>query len=265
MTTTDQPTDFPGWSGVIPPGLGEPRILLLLDFDGTLSEIVPTPDAAVLRPGNARALDLLGTKPEYTVGIVSGRALEDVVVRVGLPDLVYAGNHGMEIEGPGFRYQHPDVSRVVPSWTEMATRLRLDLAGVPGTQVEDKRLTLTVHYRQSPALHHEEIQSIVSAAADPGVADGRFRLTHAKAAIEVRPAVDWHKGRALEFIRSRLSPGAYPIYIGDDQTDEDAFTAAQIAGGCGIFVGPQAARTCARFRLDSPEAVSAALTELVSS
>ena len=196
MTRINRPADFPGWPAVIPPGLGEPGILLLLDFDGTLSEIVPTPDAAVLRPGNARALALLSRKPEFTVGIVSGRALDDVAMRVGLPDLVYAGNHGMEIKGPGFQYLHPEVSRIVPSLTDVAARLRLDLAQIPGIQVEDKRLTLTVHYRQSPVLHHEEIQSIVSAATYPRVADGRYRITHAKAAIEVRPAVDWHKGRA---------------------------------------------------------------------
>ena len=262
MTGINRPSDFPGWSAVFPEGVPYPGVLLLLDFDGTLSEIVLSPDAAVLRPTNARSLQTLSRKPGYTVGIISGRALDDVTNRVGLPALVYAGNHGMEIKGPGFQYLHPDASEIVPCLAETASLLRRSLTEIPGAQLEDKTITLTVHYRQAPAQYHEEIQSVVSAVTNPGVVNGRYRLTYAKAAIEVRPAVDWHKGRALEFIRSRLAPGAYPIYIGDDRTDEDAFRAAQAAGGCGVFVGSAGAVTDARYRLESPEAVSAALAGL---
>jgi trehalose-phosphatase len=262
MSGINRPSDFPGWSAVFPEGAPCPGVLLLLDFDGTLSEIVPSPETAVLRPGNARSLQMLSRKPGSTVGIISGRALDDVANRVGLPELVYAGNHGMEIQGPGFQYLHPDVLGIVPHLSETASLLRLGLSEIPGAQLEDKTITLTVHYRQVPAQYHEQVQSMVNAVTYPEVADRRYRLTHAKSAIEVRPAVDWHKGRALEFIRSRLAPGAYPIYIGDDRTDEDAFRAAQAAGGCGVFVGPAGAVTDARYRLESPAAVSAALADL---
>ena len=264
MTGINRPSDFPGWPAVFPEGVPCPGVLLLLDFDGTLSEIVPDPDSAVLRLGNARSLRLLSNRPGFTVGIISGRALDDVTNRVGLPELVYAGNHGMEIQGPGFQYLHPDVSGIVPHLSTTASLLRRSLTEIPGAQLEDKTITLTVHYRRVPADYHECIQSMVNAATYAGVADGRYRLTYAKAAIEVRPAVDWHKGRALEFIRSRLAPGAYPIYIGDDHTDEDAFRAAQAAGGCGVFVGPAGASTDARYRLESPEDVSLALADLAS-
>ncbi len=262
MTDPNRPADFPGWSAFFGAGAGESGILLLLDFDGTLSEIVENPDAAELRPGNAQTLDKLSRKPRLTVGIVSGRSLQDVADRIALSNLIYAGNHGMEIKGPGIRYLHPEVAAAVPGLQEIRSRVSTALAGIPGVQVEDKTLTLTVHYRRAPARYHEEVESIVRSVAHPETSTDQYRITYAKAAIEVRPAVDWHKGRALEFIRSRLAARAYTIYIGDDRTDEDAFEAAQAAGGCGIFVGPADAPSCARYRLESPAAVSAVLADL---
>ncbi len=264
MTETNPPTDFPGWSAVFGRCAGAFAVLLLLDFDGTLSDIVQDPAMAVLRKGNTRTLDMLIIKPGYAVGIVSGRSLDDVMKRVALPNLIYAGNHGMEIHAPGLRFVHPDVATYMPGLAEIASRLRLVLAEIPGAHVEDKTLTLTVHFRRTPAQYHEKISALVGAIVQQPPMFGRYRITHAKAAIEVRPAVDWHKGLALELIRSRLHPRAFPIYIGDDRTDEDAFRAAQDAGGCGIFVGPAYSPTGANFRLDSPAAVSAVLTDLVS-
>ena len=86
-----------------------------------------------------------------------------------------------------------------------------------------------------------------------------------KAVLELRPALDWHKGRALELIHSRRAPQACPVYVGDDATDEDAFRAAQAAGGFGVFVGPPGAGTCAGWRLNTPADVTAALAELLES
>ena len=248
---------------LLPRNAGFPGVLLLFDFDGTLSEIVDDPGTALLRPGNARMLDILSRNPGYTVGVISGRALDDVSDRVGLPNLIYGGNHGMEIKGLDFRYLHPDVSAAVRGLSEIATDLKAALAGIPGALVEDKSLTLTVHFRQTPAHHHVNVQSIVGAAIEEPVANGKYRVSSAKAAIEIKPAVDWHKGRALDLIRSRMCPEALPIFVGDDRTDEDAFKAAQDAGGFGIFVGPAENPTLALYRLESPAAVSAALADLI--
>ena len=251
-------TDLPGLVA------GQSSVLLLLDFDGTLSEIAPRPEDAVLRPGNAKLLAALSRKPGSTVGILSGRSLDDVAHRVGVPGLVYAGNHGLEISGPDLQYLHPAAAASIPAFSEIAGRLVAALADVPGAQVENKTLTLTVHYRRVAPEYRDRVESIVQGVAGPAIADGQLRLSTAKAAIELRPTVDWDKGRALDLVRSRLAPGAFPIYIGDDATDEDAFAAAQAAGGFGVFVGPAGSATRARYRLDSPAAVSDALAKLAS-
>ena len=243
------------------PATGRSHTLLLLDFDGTLSEIAPRPEDAVLRPGNDAFLDALARHPKCTVGVISGRALDDVSHRVGVPGLVYAGNHGLEIAGLGLQYLHPGVEAVLPAIAQASAETQTALADVPGAFVENKTLTLTVHYRLTPEEYHHAAASAFHDATRRLVAAGLCRVTTAKSALELRPAVDWDKGCALTLIRSRLAPRAYPIYIGDDATDEDAFRAAQAIGGVGIFVGAADAETCARWRLDTPAAVTEALAE----
>ena len=239
------------------------HILLLLDFDGTLSAIAPSPDAAVLRPGNAALLKGLAYHPQCTVGIISGRRLDDVSQKVGVPGLVYAGNHGLEINGPGLQYCHPDVAAALPAIAQAASQMDVALSGVPGAFVERKTITLTVHYRRTPAEYHDTVASLFRDVTQPLIAAGRCRATTAKSALELRPAVDWDKGRALTLIRSRLAPSAFPVYIGDDATDEDAFQAAQALGGAGVLVGPATAETGAQWRLDTPADVSTALANLL--
>ncbi len=242
---------------------GQSRILLLLDFDGTLSEIAPRPQDAVLRAGNGPLLERLAQNSGCTVGVVSGRSLDDVSRRVGVAGLVYAGNHGLEIRGPGLDYVHPAAANAVPVIAGLYGRLAAALERIPGAFVEDKTLTLTVHFRQTPPRYHNDIAAIFQDATQRPVADGLCRVTAAKCALELRPAVDWHKGRALELIRSRFAPTALPLYVGDDATDEDAFRSAQAAGGVGIFVGPADSDTKAVRRLDAPSAVTGALSDLL--
>ena len=242
---------------------GLPSVLLLLDFDGTLSEIASSPEVAVLRPGNAALLEDLSRRSGYAVGVISGRSLDDVAERVGVPGLVYAGNHGLEIRGGGMEYRHPVANAAVSAMTEAADSLAEALASIPGAMVENKGLTLTVHYRRTPSELQGRVMAVFRDAVQPLITGRLCRVTVAKAALELRPAVDWHKGRAVELIRYRVAPEAYPVYIGDDATDEDAFRAAQDAGGAGVFVGPPDGDTCAGWRLDSPADVTATLADLM--
>ncbi len=252
------------WRSLLARIAHQPAILLFLDFDGTLSDITARPEDAALRPGNAALLNDLNGVPGYAVGVVSGRALADVSHRVGLPGLTYAGNHGLEIRGPNLTYLHPVAAAAVPILAQAAHRLSAALAVIPGAQVEHKTLTVTVHYRRTPGKYHQPVVAIFREAIAPLVERGLCRVTTAKSAIELRPAADWHKGRALNYIRCRLSPRAFPIYIGDDATDEDAFRSAQQAGGAGVFVGPSNALSAAQYQLDDPCAVTAALSELAA-
>ena len=238
------------------------EVLLLLDFDGTISEIATRHEDATLLPGVAGELERLARKAGHTVGVLSGRSLDDVARRVGVPGLIYAGNHGLEIDGAGLRFLHPEASTAMPALAECEAELVAALAEIPGARVENKTLTLTVHFRETPAEWHQRVESTFRSVAAPPVGAGRFRVTSAKAALELRPAVDWDKGRALELIRSRLCADATPIYFGDDATDEDAFRAAQAAGGFGVFVGPAGTGSAADYRVESPGAVAEALAEL---
>ena len=258
------------WADLFPQLAGRTPLLLLLDFDGTLSDIVARPEDAVLRAGNAALLQALAQRTDAiaAAGVISGRALDDVSRRVGIPGLVYAGNHGLEIAGAGIRYRHPAAAAAVPLMAQTAARLTTALDGIPGALVENKGITLTVHYRQTPAEHRRRVAAIFDDAVRPLVDAGRCRITAAKAALELRPAVDWHKGRALQLIHAQIAPAAFPIYMGDDATDEDAFRAAQDAGGAGVCVIPPAElrrrATAAGWRLESPAAVTAALSDLVT-
>ncbi len=239
------------------------EILLVLDFDGTLSEITERPEDAVLRQGNAGLLETLGRNPRFTVGILSGRSLDDVAGRVGVPGLVYGGNHGLEINGPVFEYLHPAAAAAIPAIRDAAERLAADLADIPGAIVESKVLTLTAHYRLTPPQYHDSVAMIFLDAVGPLLSTGSCRVTAAKMAMELRPAVDWHKGHALDLIRFQVAPDAFPVYIGDDETDEDGYEAAQV-DGAGVYVGPPHSETRASYRLDSPAAVSDALSDLAA-
>ncbi len=243
---------------------GQDPILLLLDFDGTLSEIAPRPEQATLCPGNQPLLCQLADRPEFVVGVISGRSLHDVEAWVNVPGLVYAGNHGLEISGLGLDYRHPDAESASRTIRQASHDLEIRLAGVPGAFVENKTYTLTTHFRQTPPQYHDQVVSVFDDITHQFVQSGSCHVTEAKMALELRPAIDWDKGRALTLIRSRLSPESFPIYMGDDATDEDAFGAVRSAGGVGVYVGPPGVSTCASWRLASPEDVSAALVELVT-
>ncbi len=252
------------WPDVLEGLAQRPQILLALDFDGTLSEIVERPEDAVLRPGNAALLAELGRNPRFTLAVISGRALNDVSDRVGVPGLIYGGNHGLELRGPGLDYLHPAAAAAVPAMVDASERLAVDLRDIPGALVESKVLTLTAHYRLTPPQYHDSVAMLFLDAVGPLLATGACRVTAAKMAMELRPAVDWHKGHALDLIRFQLAPEAFTMYVGDDDTDEDAFLAAQNAGGVGIYVGPPDVDSGALLRLDSPAEVTAALTELAA-
>lgn len=235
------------------------HVLLLSDYDGTLSPIAASPELAVLPPRTRQALLAVSRSDRFTLGIVSGRGLSDVREMVGIPGLVYAGNHGLEIEGPGGTFVHPEAQEIKPHLNLVLRALQERLSGLQGVYVEDKGLTLSVHYRLTP----EELRPRVMAGFDEvmGQASGgeRIRITRGKETLEVRPRVDWHKGRAIGRIAQGCAPGTLAIYIGDDLTDEDGFEAVHDLNGITVFVGPARQPTKALYRVDSPAEVAATL------
>jgi alpha,alpha-trehalase len=233
--------------------------VLLLDYDGTLTPIVPHPDDAYLRPAMQELLSVLARHPRYRVAVVSGRALDDLRGRVAGGVLYLAGNHGLEIEGPGGRHEYPEVRRLRPQIRALAQALQRDLAGVPGVLIEDKGMTLSVHYRRVPAACVPTLKARFMAHAGPAVRAGGFRLGTGKAVLEVRPHVPWDKGEAVRWIVERLrqdlpTASLLAIYVGDDDTDEDAFRVLT-STGIGIVVGSDRRHSAARYFVESVEEV----------
>jgi len=242
------------------------KLVLLLDFDGTLAPIVPRPEDAALPDATAAALRDLRAIPSLEMAVVSGRAVADARDRVGIPDIAYAGNHGMEIEAPGLVRIHEEAAASRPRLESAAAELAHQIRGIPGVLVEDKELTLSVHYRRVAPERVEEVRRAVFAVA--GGHEG-LRVTEGKMILEVRPRVDWHKGKAVEFLLGELRPpaGAPVIYLGDDQTDEDAFRvlrAQRSVDGEGVIVAdPQPIHTAASAYLRGPDEVADLLRKLV--
>jgi trehalose-phosphatase len=231
--------------------------VLLLDYDGTLTPIVNEPDAARLSPTMQQLLDMLAQRPCYRVAIVSGRALADLRTRVHGNRLYLAGNHGLEIEGPGIRYDHPAVQRLRPHMDAVAEAMRHDLREVPGAWVEDKGYTLSIHVRRVPAAVVPEVRARLFHHAGPAVDRGLLALRTGKAVLEVRPCVSWDKGEAVRWIVDRVrmeKPDASlgVICMGDDDTDEDAFSVLGPAD-VGIVVGSDRHHSAARYYVESVE------------
>jgi trehalose 6-phosphate phosphatase len=239
---------------------------LLLDFDGTLTPIVPHPEAAHLSPTMQELLGALAAYPSYRVAIVSGRALADLQPRIAASGLYLAGNHGLEIEGPGGRYDHPEAQRLRPQMTALAHDLRADLAEIPQALVEDKGVTLSVHYRQVPASFVPEVRARLLKRTGRALEAGVLALRTGKAVLEIRPSVPWGKGEAVHWIVERLyqdMPGAHmlALYLGDDDTDEDAFRAIA-SSGIGIVVGRDRLHSAAPYYVQSVEEVERFLSTL---
>ncbi|MBB4635315.1 trehalose-phosphatase [Longimicrobium terrae] len=234
------------------------RLVLLLDFDGTLAPIVARPELAAMPERTRTALDRLMAMEGVEVAVVSGRGLADVRDRAAIPGIAYAGNHGMEIEGAGLHRIHPEAAAARPELEEVAALITAALDGIEGAFVEDKGLTLSIHYRQA-ADREADVRAAVHAAADgrPGL-----RVTAGKMVLEVRPRVEWDKGRAVLFLLEQMQPpaGTPILYLGDDRTDEDAFRAldgwSPEAEGV-LIADPLPNESAAKSRLHEPADVGA--------
>ena len=235
------------------------QVLLALDYDGTLSPIVDRPELALLPAQTKEWLIRLNRKEKYLVGVISSRGLEDVRARVGIDGLIYAGNRGLEINGKGMDFVHPEALRLKESVNQAFHQLQQGLEHFNGVLVEHKGLSLTVHYRLTPDRLVCQVEEAVDAATSPFVESGALTLSTGKMAIEILPGVAWDKGDAIREIRTAFPQSSLPVYFGDDLPDEAGFAAVQAAGGFGVFVGPAGVSTAALYRVDSPQEVAETL------
>jgi len=237
--------------------------LLLLDFDGTLAPMAARPDLAELPAATAGILrELAGL---CTMAVISGRALEDVRRRVGLKGIHYAGNHGLDIDGPGLRWRHASAGAAGHALDAATRDVAAATGDIEGVLLEHKGLGLSVHFRLTPPAQQQAVVQAVTAAAanQPALA-----VRRGKCVIELYPEVNWHKGDAVRVLRQALDPRhtLLPLYLGDDRTDEDVFRVlasgqAQFRG-VGIVVADAPRPTAAQYHLPTPEAVTGFLHDL---
>ena len=247
--------DFMGWLGHF---LRHHRLALFLDYDGTLTPLCDHPDDARLSPTMRAALQSCARRPDTDVTIVSGRSLEGVRRAVGEQVLTYAGNHGLEIEGHHIgHFEHEDLIHYRARSEALADEL--DAIASQGAWTERKGPTLTFHYRAVP----EPLRAGLVEDAWARISEAGYQPRSAHCAVEARPPIGWDKGRAvLHVLRARYGPSwseiARVVYVGDDQTDEDAF---RVLAGLGqtFRVGSADTPTAASRRLPDVEAVASLL------
>jgi len=233
------------------------RLAVLLDYDGTLSPIADRPELATLPAPMREAVANLARNA--SVAIVSGRDVRDIRRLVALPGIYYIGSHGFEMEGPESQRLDDDPGTpFLPALDSAEQELREHLNSIEGALVERKRFSVAVHYRLVSNEDRPKLERAVAATSEryPNLRRGAGKMVH-----ELRPDIDWHKGKAVLRLLEILDHDVLPIYIGDDVTDEDAFRALQDRG-VGVVVCEEPHPTAAAYRLAGTEEVRALLQKL---
>jgi trehalose-phosphatase len=204
---------------------GPGGVLLMTDYDGTLTPIVDDPADAVLAEQTREDLGRVARSPRSRAAVISGRGLEDLRERVALDDVICAGCHGLEVLGPNLSFRHPDALAQEGTLGAVGDVLVRRAPAVRGMRVEMKGLAVAVHYRHVAAdeIRRVEIE-LARAMQEQG---SRLKVFHGTKVVEVLPQVAWNKGECAQWIEARLQSSLPApvlwLYLGDDWTDERAF------------------------------------------
>lgn len=257
------------------------RIVVFLDYDGTLSPIVEDPEQAYM--SDTMRSTVREVAKYFPTAIISGRCRDKVYDFVQLAEIYYAGSHGMDIMAPGRAFNaSKNVSKktrdkgnevvlfqpakeFLPMIDEVYKLLKEKLKRIQGALVENNKFCASVHFRcveeKDLSILAEKVKSVLKDYP-------LLHLTLGKKVLEIRPSIEWHKGNALEFLLDSLglsnSNDVMPLYIGDDRTDEDAFQVLKARGqGYSILVSSVPKETLASYSLRDPSEVMAFLHQLV--
>jgi trehalose 6-phosphate phosphatase len=214
------------------------KILLLLDYDGTLTPLRRRPELARLSPTRLAFLKKLAKDPRITLAIISGRSLSSLKKMVPVSGVVLVGNHGLEMERAGKIWRHPTARGFTRQLKKIIRTLTGPLKEFSCAWLEDKGVTVSLHYRQlDPALAVRFLRRIKKELRALKI---KHRLTAGKKVLEIRPPVDWDKGKAALLLLRRY-PDHLPLCLGDDVTDEDLFARFKRTG-LSFKVGPGPSR-----------------------
>ncbi len=256
--------------GKIKAALADREIRLFLDFDGTLAPIRKHPDNAALSADRRRLLERLASLEDVTVAIVTGRSVRDIRRLVRIRNAVYIGNHGFELKRPGSALFRMGNARTEKTMKTLAGALKRAFAREKGVLVDDKGITLAVHFRMARPGSKKTVEKIFRKTISPYVSRAQVTVTRGKKVWEIRPPVRWNKGMmVLKEIRVReaasdLKRKAAIFYIGDDKTDEDAFRLlSRRSGAYTVKVGKtKTEKTAARYGVRNTGEVEKLLREL---
>ncbi len=241
-----------------PRDLAPDRDALFLDFDGTLVEIAPTPESVRPAAGLPSLLTALQRRLGGALAVVTGRPVEAVDGFLGLDGLTVAGLHGRDRRlADGRRLREP----VDAASVEMArARLKALAQRLPGTLIEDKGESVSLHYRQAPDAADA---ALAEARVVEAESRGRLRLLPGKMVVELVPA-GFDKGKAVARLME-MPPfaGRTPVFVGDDVTDEAGFAVVNRLGGLSVRIGP-AEQTGAGAILDDVTALHGWLARVVA-
>jgi trehalose 6-phosphate phosphatase len=243
---------FNNWPQVVHRFEARSKIALFLDFDGTLVPIQDRPEDVWLDSATRRTLSRLVRSPRFRVWIVTGRRRADVRARVRVPGIRYLGLHGWEGRAAGtITEEAREAVACAKSW------LASLLLSVPGIWLEDKGLTLAIHYQSVTEEGVRKARKLVYGVLAPF--DDTLHLIRGKRVWELAPREMGDKGVAVARELSAAGSRVVPVFIGDDLMDEPAFSA--LACGVTVRVG-RPCRTHARYRLSSVEQVHQFLERL---
>ena len=233
------------------------RLWLFLDYDGTLADFAPTPEHVNPDPDLAVLIARLVQHPRFRVAVVSGRRLSHVQKLVSVPGVLLAGTYGIELQTPeGARIDRLDYDDLRPTLDALKPRWAALIAGREGFFLEDKGWALALHARFAAEDESDQVLADARHLADAAIdraAPGLFRLLGGHKFLEIGPRLA-HKGLTVAYLLDRYPwPGALPLYLGDDDKDEEAFGVIQARGGVAVVVASKPRETVADLRLESPQ------------
>jgi len=202
------------------------KICIFLDYDGTLTPITSSPANALLEENTKNILLKLSANSRCQLAIISGREIMELKRLVDIPSLWYSGNHGLEIETEHVQYKKSLPPAYLNLLRVLYAALNTELRLFKGVLVEDKGVTLSVHYRNLHPGFEFEFLDKFQKITDFYMNDESFKIVKGKMVFEIRPNVNWNKGNAVLRLLTEIGfdPKIHvPFYFGDDATDEDAF------------------------------------------
>ena len=198
-----------------------------------------------------------------TVTLVSGRGLSDVRNMVGIRGVFYAGSHGFEISGPG-NLANERASEYLPVLDKAELDIEQKVRSIPGAFVERKKYSIAIHFRKTPQEYISDVEMSVNQTASDYP---ELRKSSGKKIFELQPGLDWNKGKAILWLMKTLGlddPNeSVPLYIGDDTTDEDAFSAIKNLGITIVVDSGQ--KSSASYQLKNPQEVRQFLESVIDS